>query len=609
MTYNATNHFSDSITERGILMENNHPVHHLGIKARVLLTSVFGPYAQDDEYGSSAINPMELYHNQVTRVQGVFSLRMFHRSFGLLMIKENIEAPCTLLDFPDLERFTETIRSNHYNIIGISSIIPNYNKVKKMCELIRTYQPHATIVVGGHVSNMEGIDTIIDADHIVRGDGIAWFRQYLGQDMTGPVKHPAVASAFGTRVLGHSLSDKPGDTAAIVVPSVGCPMGCNFCSTSALFGGKGKFKNFFESGEELYGVMANLEEKLKVNSFFILDENFLLHRKRALSLLEQMKHHQKSWALYVFSSAKVLRSYRIEQLVELGISWVWMGLEGKESQYSKLAGIETKSLIEDLQDHGIRVLGSSIIGLEEHTPDNIDQVIDYAVSHATDFHQFMLYTANQGTPLYKELKEKGTLLSPDEFKISDSHGQFRFNHRHPHIPVGEEEKLLVKAFEQDFRVNGPSLARLIRTILKGWQRYRSHPDSRIRNRYLNDVKPLRSMYAGAVWAMKKWYRHDKVLHRQLADLLQDIYSTLGLQPRLVAPLVGRYIYRSMKREKRRFVLGSTLEPMTFFEKNQAALALAELTNNTGLVKPLSESTLIQDLTTPRKLPMYIAPRY
>ncbi len=574
-------------------MENNHPVHHLGTKAKVLLTSVFGPYAQDDEYGSSAINPMELYHNQVTRVQGVFSLRMFHRSFGLLMIKENIQAPCTLLDFPDLDRFIQCIRSNMYNIIGISSIIPNVGKVKKMCELIRTYQPHATIVVGGHISNMEGIDEIIDTDHIVRGDGIEWFRQYLGQDMTGPVKHPAVASAFGARVLGHTLSDKPGETAAIVVPSVGCPMGCNFCSTSALFGGKGKFKNFFESGKELYKVMADLEEKLKTSSFFVLDENFLLHQKRALSLLEEMKKHDKSWSLYVFSSAKVLRSYRMEQLVELGISWVWMGLEGKESQYSKLAGIETKTLINDLQDHGIRVLGSSIIGLEEHTLENIDQVIDYAVSHGTDFHQFMLYTANQGTPLYAQLKAKGTLLPAEEFKVSDSHGQFRFNHRHPHIPAGAEEKLLVKAFEQDFKVNGPSLSRLIRTILKGWQRYHSHPDDRIRKRYLADVKPLRNMYAGAVWAMKKWYRHDKVLHQQLTDLLQDIYTTLGLQPRLAAPVVGRYIYWAMKREDRRFTQGWTLEPKTFFEKNQAAQQLE--TSDNCAAKPLLEPIIIQDL--------------
>jgi hypothetical protein len=553
-------------------MTDNHPVHRLGTRAKVLLTSVFGPYAQDDEYGSSAINPMELYHNQVTRVQGVFSLRMFHRSFGLMMIKENIEAPCTLLDFPELDCFIETIRSNHYNIIGISSIIPNVLKVKKMCELIRTYQPHAAIVVGGHISNMDNIDDIIDTDHLVRGDGIAWFRKYLNQDMSKPVKHPAVTSAFGTRILGHTLSDKPGDTAAIVVPSVGCPMGCNFCSTSALFGGKGKFKNFFESGEELYGVLADLEKKLEVTSFFILDENFLLHRKRALGLLEQIKKHNKSWALFVFSSAKVLRSYSIEQLVELGITWVWMGLEGKESQYSKLAGIDTRVLIEDLQEHGIRVLGSSIIGLEEHTPETINQVIDYAVSHSADFHQFMLYTANHGTPLHAELKKRGTLLPPDQCKVSDSHGQFRFNHRHPHLPAGDEEKILINAFEQDFKINGPSLFRLIRTILKGWKRYHSHTDKRIRDRYRADARPLYTMYAGSVWAMKRWYRKDNILFQQLTDLLDDIYTSMGVTPRLVAPLAGRYIYWAMKREEKRLSAGWGLEPKTFLEQNQAALA-------------------------------------
>ena len=62
--------------------------HPKGTKARVLLSSVFGPYAQDDEYGSRSINPMELYHNQVTRAQGAFSLRMFHRSWGIMMIQQ-----------------------------------------------------------------------------------------------------------------------------------------------------------------------------------------------------------------------------------------------------------------------------------------------------------------------------------------------------------------------------------------------------------------------------------------------------------------------------------------------------------------------------------------
>ena len=47
--------------------------HLKGAGARILLTSVFGPYACDDEFGSRRSNPMELYHNQVTRAQGPYS--------------------------------------------------------------------------------------------------------------------------------------------------------------------------------------------------------------------------------------------------------------------------------------------------------------------------------------------------------------------------------------------------------------------------------------------------------------------------------------------------------------------------------------------------------
>src|SRR5689334_24860119 len=100
-------------------------LHPYRSSARVLLSSVFGPYAQDDQFGSRSINPMELYHNQVTRAQGAFSLRMFHRSWGIMMIQENISAPTTVLDFPTLEAFQRELRTHRYDIVGISSIIVN----------------------------------------------------------------------------------------------------------------------------------------------------------------------------------------------------------------------------------------------------------------------------------------------------------------------------------------------------------------------------------------------------------------------------------------------------------------------------------------------------
>ena len=554
-------------------MTTQKTAHPLGTRAKVLLSSVFGPYARNDEYGSRRINPMELYQNQVTRVQGAFSLRMFHRTFGLMLIQSNIKAPCSLLDFPTLDRFIDELKNNSYDIIGISAILPNVGKVRKMCELIRQYQPQAKIVVGGHIAAKADIDTYFDADYIVRGDGVRWFREFLGQDPDEPVCHPAVASAFGARIVGHTLSEKPGEVAAILVPSVGCPVGCNFCSTSALFGGKGKFINFYQTGRELFEVMCDIEKKLKVRSFFVLDENFLLHKKRALELLDLMKQHGKSWVLNVFSSARVLKSYDMEDLVGLGIGWIWMGLEGKSSRYRKLNDIDAHQLIKELQANGMRVLGSSIIGLEDHTPENMSEVIDYAVSYNTDFHQFMLYTPNPGTPLYEEHKKAGTLYSEAEFPVADAHGQYRFNYRHRHIKDGREGQFLLDAFNADFKVNGPSLFRLIRTHLSGWQKYKHHPDKRIRDRYDWEVDPLRTTYAGAVWAMKKYYRRDKHMARRMDALLRDIYAEFGWKTRLAGPVIGAFAFLSIKREEKRLARGWTYEPACHFEKNEAARAV------------------------------------
>jgi radical SAM superfamily enzyme YgiQ (UPF0313 family) len=554
-------------------MKTPYAIHPKGTQAKILLSSVFGPFAQDNQYGSRAINPMELYQNQVTRVQGPFSLRMFHRSFGLLLLQSNIDGPCTLLDFPSMGIFIQELKQSAYDIIGISAIIPNVEKVKKMCQLIRQYQPDATIVVGGHISNKGGIDETIDADHIVKGDGVKWFRRFLGQGTDAPVKHPMAYSAFGARTMGITLPDDPGDTAAILIPSVGCPVGCNFCSTSALFGGKGKFVNFYETGDELFDVMCQLEKTLKVQSFFVLDENFLIHRKRALRLLELMQAHNKSWLLNVFSSARVVRSYTMEQIVGLGIGWVWMGIEGKSSQYRKLQDIDTKELIKEMQSHGIRVLGSSIIGLEDHTPENIDTVIAHAVSHNSDFHQFMLYTPNPGTPLYEHHKKEGTLLDEADFPPADAHGQYRFNYRHRHIKDGLEEGFLLKAFTQDFKINGPSLARLTRTLLTGWQRYKNCPDRRIQKRFAWEVKSLKTTYAGAVWAMRRYYRLDTAMCQKMSRLFKDLCSEFGLRTRMAGPVIGRYIYRNLIKEQRRLDAGWQYEPASFYEKNAAALAL------------------------------------
>jgi len=540
--------------------------HPKGTQARILLSSVFGPYAQDDEFGSRAINPMELYHNQVTRAQGSFSLRMFHRSWGIMMIQANISAPCTVLDFPSHEAFARELAANHYDIVGISSIIVNVRKVREMCRMVRELSPQSVILVGGHVAAIPGLEKMIDADHIVRGEGIAWMRRYLGEDEQAPIRHPAIVSGLQTRIMGMRVPDHKGGTAATVIPSVGCPMGCNFCTTSAFFGGKGKFINFYETGDELFDVMCRIESELNVHSFFIMDENFLLHRKRAMRLLDRMKQSQKSWELAVFSSANAIRKYTMQELVELGVTWVWMGLESPAAGYSKLQGADIGQLTRQLREHGIRVQGSTIIGLEHHTPENIGREIESAIAYQTDFHQFMLYTPVPGTPLYQQISDEARLLP--EVDLADIHGQFKFNFEHAAISRDDSKRFLDRAFWRDFERNGPSLYRMCQTMLLGWQRYKDYPDARVRERFERQRAKLRGAYTAALWAMEREFRKvNRTVSDRIHDLRREVVKEFPVIARFSAAALGPILLWTTRREEKRLAAGITYEPPTFIERS------------------------------------------
>lgn len=542
----------------------SHPRHPKGVRARVLLTSVFGPYAQDDAFGSRAINPMELYHNQVTRAQGVFSLRMFHRSWGLMLIRENIPAACTLLDFPTRARFQRELQTGRYDVIGISSIMVNVGKVREMCRIARQFAPGAQVVVGGHVAAIPGLGNLLDADHIVAGDGVAWMRRYLGADPSAPIRHPAIISGFGLRVMGINARASEGATAATVIPSVGCPLGCNFCTTSAFFGGKGKHLDFYRTGAELFSVMCEMEARLKVQSFFIMDENFLLFRRRAMELLDLMRAGGKSWAFYVFSSANAIRKYTMEELVSLGISWIWMGLESPRGAYAKLKGSDTLQLARELRGHGIRLLGSTIIGLEHHTRENLPGEIAHAIAHDTDFHQFMLYTPAPGTPLFAQMAAAGRLL-PD-MDPADMHGQFKFNFRHAALSRDESRVWLDRAFVRDFARNGPSVYRICRTTFAGWLRHRHHPDPRVRRRFAFEARQLRILYPAVLWAMERRLRRvNRRVALRVHVLRRRLIREFGW-PARAGVLLGPCLLWTAWREDRRLARGWTYEPKTIVER-------------------------------------------
>jgi radical SAM superfamily enzyme YgiQ (UPF0313 family) len=439
---------------------------------KLLLTSVFGPFGVDDEYGRRE-NWMELFHNQVTREQGVFSFRFNHGSFGLRFLAENIDACTTILDFPTHERFCKEIGEG-YDYVGISFIVPNFKKAQRMASAVRRLSPKSRIILGGHGVNIPGIEGTIEHDYICRGEGVRFLRQLLGEEPERPIKHPLVYSSFGRRVMGVPLSSESG----VLVTGLGCQNRCRFCATAHFFDG---YAPYLKTGKEIFEVCQAYEAKLGVTDFGVLDENFLTMKPRALELLEEMENAGKRYTFGIFSSAETLRDLGdLDLLVRLGVQFVWIGVESKEEVYAKNRGIDLHRLIAELRRRGVCVLASAILFLEHHDHQTIWSDVDYAISLNPDYLQFMQLGPVPGTALYQDYHDRGKLLTRVPYE--EQHGQGHIWFRHQAFTQEESGEVLQRAFARDYRNNGASMLRMITTTLMGYRYALAHADPRIRGR-------------------------------------------------------------------------------------------------------------------------------
>ena len=231
--------------------------------------------------------------------------------------------------------------------------------------------------------------------------------------------------------------------------------------------------------------------------------------------------------------------------------------------------------------------GSTIVGLEHHTPENIAAEIEYAVAHECDSHQFMLYTPVPGTPLYSDMQNEGRLLDVD---LADIHGQYKFNFTHAHIPRELSKPLLDGAFRRDYERNGPSLFRLTETMFRGWLRYRDDPDPRVRRRFEHEASQLRTVYGGLLWAIERYLRDElHVIADRVGELRHQMERELGTTCKVLARIVGPALYLAIRRDARRFPNGRRLEPQTWVERRE--LTPARIDARAALAEPVAQESV------------------
>jgi len=207
-------------------------------------------------------------------------------------------------------------------------------------------------------------------------------------------------------IVGHEkLNSMP------VMTSWGCPFACNFCSVTAMFGRKYRFR----SPEN---VMEELRAKRPKRIFFY-DDNLAADRRRLKRLLTMMIDEgivvpwQAQMRTDVVKDAELLELMR-----RSGCERIALGLESLDQ--ATLDDFEKSQTVDDIERalellgaNGIFSHGMFVVGTDADTPSSVHEIARFSLEKGVTSLMLNILTPLPGTQLYDEMAAAGRIVDHD----------------------------------------------------------------------------------------------------------------------------------------------------------------------------------------------------
>jgi radical SAM superfamily enzyme YgiQ (UPF0313 family) len=211
---------------------------------------------------------------------------------------------------------------------------------------------------------------------------------------------------------------------APIMTSRGCPYSCTFCASCGFW----KRKYRVRSPANVLSEIIMLTEKFGVNEFQILDDNFTLHKQRALKICEGIIDAKLDITWNLPNGIRVDRVDRelLRKMKQAGCQYVTLGIESASQKIldrvKKNINLHQVKKAADLcrQEHLI-VGGFFIFGLPYETRETALETIRFALELKLDIAQFHIFTPLPGSSEFQNWVEKKeidvTHLDFSEFNI------------------------------------------------------------------------------------------------------------------------------------------------------------------------------------------------
>jgi hypothetical protein len=281
-------------------------------------------------------------------------------------------------------------------------------------------------------------------------------------------------------------------------------------------------------GADIYGVIERYLEISPEMSIIILDEDFLLNRKRAMEFRDCVVRGGTPLSVFAFASIRAISQYEVTEILEMGIDGLWIGYEGTRSGYAKQSGRPVEEVFRELRENGVKILASMILGFPYQTPAIIEEELTGLLALEPTLAQFLIYGPSPGTPFFERVVREGLLhpeVAADPELFCRKGSGFHALVKHPSMEPSEIEKEQTRCFEEDFRRLGPSIYRSIETWFLGYRKLKDSDSSLLRSKAGRLAREIRE--AHPIFLVGKLLGPTAEIRSRIAALEARIHSELG----------------------------------------------------------------------------------
>jgi anaerobic magnesium-protoporphyrin IX monomethyl ester cyclase len=327
------------------------------------------------------------------------------------------------------------------HVIGTTAITPSIYVAEETLQLAREVVPDAVTILGGIHATFMYRQVLSEAPHIdliVRGEGEEIIVDVMRAIEEGRLREDrrkikGLAFLDGEEIVAtpaaSTVKNIDGITpdwsmlewekyiyvplgVRVAIPNMarGCPFTCSFCS-------QWKFWRDYRVRDPIKVVdeIEELVEKHDVGFFILADEEPTINRKKFIQFCEELIARDLPQRIQWGINTRVTDIMRDKELLPLyrkaGLVHVSLGTEAaaqmKLDQFNKETKVaDNKEAIRLLREADIFVEAQFIVGLDNETPETLEETFQMAWDWQPDLANWAMYTPWPFTPLFQELGDK-----------------------------------------------------------------------------------------------------------------------------------------------------------------------------------------------------------